>query len=62
MCLFAYPALAIQYFQMGCSVNHTTLIADYAREHRSLSVQGDTLNVTFMYGFLGREGSGSKDI
>ena len=31
-------------------------------EHRSLSIQGDTLNVTFMCGFLGREGSGLKDI
>ena len=62
VCLFAYPALAIQYFQMGCSVNHTMLIVEYAREHCSLSIQGDTLDVTFMYGFLGREGSGSKDI
>ena len=38
------------------------LIMDYAHEHNLLSVQGDTLDVTFMYGFLGREGSGSKDI
>ena len=31
-------------------------------EHRSLSIQGDTLNVTFMCGLLGRKGSGLKDI
>ena len=31
-------------------------------EHHSLSVQGDTLDVTFMCRFLGREASGLKDI
>ena len=31
-------------------------------EHHSLSIQGDTLNVTFMCGFQGRKGSGLKDI
>ena len=49
-------------FKWGAVWNTLCWLWSMLAEHHSLSIQGNSLNVTPTSGFLGREGSGSKDI
>ena len=49
-------------FKWGAVWNTLCWLQTMLAEHHSLSVQGNSLDVTSTSGFMGRKGSGSKDI